>query len=151
MKYVTTCAVLVLALVGPAGADMALVEDFESYEEDISIHMQGVDAVDGGSRWYSQVNGSTLLDANRAFVVVEDNTQCLRVTTQSYNNDDPNFVCVAMSMYDYGIYGKGTIYFAFKHPGGPNGFVLHTNDKWPGWDYGGFETGDNSARVSRAT
>ena len=140
-----TLTVLLLAGVSAALAEMTLIEDFESYEVGSSIHLKGTDAMGGGARWHTQVNGAALMDCNRAFVQVEDNTKCLRATTQYWNSENPNIICVAMSMYDYGIYGEGTIYFAFKHPGDPNGFALQTNDKWPGWDYGGAETGDVAA------
>ncbi|NLF32366.1 MAG: hypothetical protein GX591_15935 [Planctomycetes bacterium] len=135
------CAVVVLTCAGLAQAEMALVEDFESYEVDSSIHMQGQDPVGGGSRWYTQANMSELMDCNRAFVVAEGNNKVLRATTQDQTTEVTDYLAIAMSMSDHAIYGQGTIYFRFKHLGGGSDNALMTNDLWPGWDYGGYETG----------
>jgi len=144
-----TCTVLVLLVfAGVAPAEMFLIDDFESYDVDTTIHLKGIDAGGGGEgapRWYSQANVSFLADSNRAFVVAEGNNKVMRATTQGRTSTDPNVHVLAMSLYDHGIYGQGTIYFRFKHTGGPNDIALQTNDKWPGWDYGGIETNDINA------
>ncbi|MFW6145808.1 MAG: hypothetical protein ACOC7R_00575 [Planctomycetota bacterium] len=148
MKCLTAiCAVVVLVCVGATQAQMTLVEDFEAYDLDSSIHMQGYDSVMDDARWFTQANTSQLEPSERAFVVDVNGNQCLEATSQNpaWRDDDPDYNVVAMSMYDYGIYGEGTIYFCFMSDGQTNDMALQSNDKFPGWDYGGIETGDIDA------
>ena len=146
MKCLTTiCAVVLLTCVGMAQAEITLIDDFESYDADSSIHELGWDDAAQGPRWFSQPNVSELRDSSRAFVVADGANQCLMATSQDDRTDDPDYNVVSMSMSDVAIYGVGTIYFRFKSDGQPNDMALQTNDKWAGWDYGNFETGDIDA------
>jgi len=147
MKFLTAiCVAAVLVCVGPAQAQeppLTVVEDFEAYDVDASIHEQGWDETWLGPRWYSQANVSEIpTDSNRAFVREEGGNQCLHITGQNHNNDDNDYNATAMSMWDYEIAGEGTIYFCFRSNGDPNDIALQTNDLYPGWDYDGVAQDD---------
>jgi len=140
MKCLTAiCAVAVLICVGMAQGQeppLTVIEDFESYDVDASIHQLGWDDTWMGPRWYSQANvGEVPTDSNRWFVVEESGNQCVKATSQDHNSDVADYNVTAMSMWDYEISAEGTIYFCFRSDGVPNDNALQTNDLSAGWDY----------------
>ncbi|MFW6153786.1 MAG: hypothetical protein ACOC95_01055 [Planctomycetota bacterium] len=138
-RTVLAMTLAVLMTAAGAAAALTLIDDFESYEADTSIHGQGEAPDEGVPMWYTQANIGTVAEHPGSTVVVEDGDKALRLVNIDH---DGAFDTVYTSLYlGYARQLTGpetTVYLRWK-PTVANDLILGTNDLWGGYNTG---TGD---------
>ncbi|NLF31788.1 MAG: PEP-CTERM sorting domain-containing protein [Planctomycetes bacterium] len=127
----TLAALLVgLCLVGVAGAQVVLFDDFEGYT---------LGSVSGQGTWQGQANSSwTVSDHEHSIVAIEGGNQVLNLSNQKVDGTiDTVYTAAAIPA----IASTGTIYLKWKATGVTD-CLLVTNDRPAGWWVDDSETSD---------